>query len=105
MFVFPEAQVFVVQEIIDFSLLQQSILHSAISILQDGGRLAYSTCTIDHQENQDVALSFTESIKGYAKPVPPHISFSDFTQDGHFRTLPQRHQTDGSFCTLFQKNN
>jgi 16S rRNA (cytosine967-C5)-methyltransferase len=87
----------------EFSQLQSAILSSAATVIKEGGRLAYSTCTIDPLENENVAGSFAEAHQDQFQIVTD-LAVSDTERAGKFiRTFPHRHHTDGSFCAVFQK--
>ena len=37
---------------------QKAILKNALTALAPGGRLVYSTCSLEHEENEDVIAAF-----------------------------------------------
>ena len=45
-------------DIARFPLLQGNILRAALDCLKPGGRLVYSTCSLEHEENEDVVAAF-----------------------------------------------
>jgi len=51
-----------------FAALQASILENAASLVREGGRLVYSTCSLDRRENEEVAEKFFENHPGF-RPV------------------------------------
>jgi 16S rRNA (cytosine967-C5)-methyltransferase len=90
-------------EIAQFSKLQYNILSRAARKLKPGGRLVYSVCTIDYLECENVVESFLEQCKAKFEIIAPQKKFRDFVKGYYIQTLPHIHQTDGSFCALFQK--
>jgi 16S rRNA (cytosine967-C5)-methyltransferase len=47
-----------ISEIQKFTALQRQILTNALQVLQPGGRLVYSTCSLEREENEDVVAGF-----------------------------------------------
>jgi 16S rRNA (cytosine967-C5)-methyltransferase len=90
-------------EIAQFSKLQYNILSRAARKLKPGGRLVYSVCTIDYLECENVVESFLEQCKAKFEIIAHQTIFRDFVKGYYIQTLPHIHQTDGSFCALFQK--
>jgi 16S rRNA (cytosine967-C5)-methyltransferase len=90
-------------EIVQFSKLQYNILSRAARKLKPGGRLVYSACTIDYLECENVVESFLEQRKAKFEIIAPQKKFRDFAKGDYIQTLPHIHQTDGSFCAVFQK--
>jgi 16S rRNA (cytosine967-C5)-methyltransferase len=70
---------------------QQLRLLSAIAPnLKVGGRMVYSTCSIEAEENEGTAQKFATS----------HPQFKLVKME---RTLPQRDNVDGGFAALFER--
>jgi len=91
-------------EIIEFSNLQKVILSNSTHLLQDGGRMTYSTCTIDPLENENVLDVMGEEQSWNLKVIEPMVKLNTFKSENLLHTFPQEHGMDGSFCALLQKN-
>jgi 16S rRNA (cytosine967-C5)-methyltransferase len=104
------------EQLSEFYQLQAGILASAIKQLAQDGRLVYSTCSMEPEENEDVVaevLAGAPSIKrvsqdAVAKSLAPHlvpkIEPEDLVDaDGQFRTSPAAQHTDGFFAAILQK--
>ena len=104
------------EQLSEFHLLQVEILASAIKQLAPGGRLVYSTCSMEPEENEDVVsevLAGAPSIKRVArnevaKSLAPHlVSGLDartlVDDEGQFRTSPATQRTDGFFAAVLEK--
>ena len=61
--------------------IQKKILNSAANMVNDSGRLIYSTCTIFNEENEEIVADFLARNKNYyieeEKKFWPHIDGSD----------------------------
>lgn len=89
----------------DFAELQAKqlrILNSASKVLKTNGRLIYSTCSLEREENEAVAAHFLEANKGFTK-VQPKVSERFLTAESYARTFPQIDKTDGFFIAEFEK--
>ena len=84
--------------------LQYRILCNATRYLKQGGRLVYSTCTLNPAENSDVCNRFlSEHPEFTAVEVLPDIP--RFSTEEKFLTLmPHINSTDGFFIAVFEKN-
>jgi len=69
----------------NFAEQQKRILSRAVEVLKPGGRLVYSTCSVEREENEEVI----ESID--LKPIKT------------LRTWPQHEGTDGFFISILEK--
>jgi 16S rRNA (cytosine967-C5)-methyltransferase len=91
----------------ELARLQARILDNAVTMLRQGGRLLYVTCTISRDENDQVIDDFLEKNRQMAlMDLKKHIPSwgHDLIDDrGFFRTFPHIHGMDGFFGALFVK--
>ncbi len=89
--------------------LQEEIIKAAVLYLKPGGRLLFSTCTINHNENEKhfewiknelklKPVSLEETVLGQLK-----IENSQTLKDGYIQLLPGVHDTDGFFISVFSR--
>ncbi|MBN2732251.1 MAG: 16S rRNA (cytosine(967)-C(5))-methyltransferase RsmB [Balneolaceae bacterium] len=79
--------------------LQERLLKSAAGMVKKGGRLVYSTCSLEDEENMDQITNFLdnhdnfelESVEGY---VPDEVIIEDGKA---YQTYPHKHGCDGHF--------
>jgi 16S rRNA (cytosine967-C5)-methyltransferase len=103
------------EQLTEFHVLQTKLLRNALGHLAPGGRLVYSTCSIEAEENESVAgevLHDSASVRLAAadeaqKTPAPHLApgldaASFFAPDGFFRTSPAVHATDGFFAAVLE---
>ncbi len=84
--------------------IQYRILCNATKYLKDGGRLVYSTCTLNPKENSEVCDKFLENHPEFSvvKVLP---ELPRYTENEKYLTLmPHLHSTDGFFIAVFRKN-
>ncbi len=98
------------------ALTQSAILQSAARLLKPGGRLVYATCSMLQQENEAVAQAFSQANPDFTPlevaevlsglKVEAAASLCSGGEDGrrYLRLWPHRHQTDGFFAAVWQKN-
>lgn len=84
--------------------LQEQILSIAVRYLKQGGKLLFSTCTINKEENEQ----HFEWIKNKLKLTPvsfdktlPETLHTGTTKAGYLQLLPGIHDTDGFFISVF----
>jgi len=82
--------------------IQLSLLARATGVLRRGGRLVYSTCSIEREENEDVIHRFIESGAPF-RVLQPTARADLITADGFVRTFPHHHGTDGFFAAVLEK--
>ncbi|HSW40147.1 MAG TPA: transcription antitermination factor NusB, partial [Acidobacteriota bacterium] len=92
-----------------FAALQQmqlQILHSVSGAVRAGGRLLYSTCSTEPEENEQVISSFLSS-HGDFRLEPPHYPpgiENLISPDGMVRTFPDARLWDGFFAALLVRD-
>ncbi len=86
--------------------LQEDILRRAVSYVKPGGRMLFSTCTINEQENEAHVKWLQEELGMVPVSLDdtlPEQLHSDTTKNGYLQLLPGIHQTDGFFISVFYK--
>jgi 16S rRNA (cytosine967-C5)-methyltransferase len=86
--------------------VQREILRNALAALAPGGRLVYSTCSLEPEENEQVVegiLMESTALRPIGKPeliaeFPALEKF--FDQQGYFRSRPDLHLMDGFFAAV-----
>jgi 16S rRNA (cytosine967-C5)-methyltransferase len=82
--------------------LQLRLLERGATLLARGGRLVYSTCSIEREENEGVIRRFIESGAPF-RLLQPEAHPGLVTPDGFVRTFPHKHGTDGFFAAALEK--
>ncbi len=85
-----------------FAGKQLEILTNASKLIKQGGRVIYSTCSLEREENEDVCEGFLrgdDSFRLVAAPVPSEF----LTPEGYARTFPPRDKMDGFFVAVLEK--
>ncbi len=84
--------------------LQSEILAHAGELVKPGGRLIYSTCTIDVEENERILQAFLQAHPGFElEDATGKVDAAFVTPEGFVRTFPHRHQVDGTFAARMRK--
>jgi 16S rRNA (cytosine967-C5)-methyltransferase len=91
-------------DIRDLSQRQKRLLFNAAGAVKPGGRLVYSTCSVEIDENEAVCQAFLERNKDFS-PAELPLESSLKTSLGIARTWPHRDGTDGFFICAFERKN
>jgi len=86
----------------DLSGRQHQLLGNAAAAVKPGGRLVYSTCSVEPDENEDIVKSFLENNEGFRLIQLP-LAAGLITSGGGARTWPHRDGTDGFFLSAFER--
>ena len=105
------------EQLAEFHSLQTSLLRSALERLAQGGRLVYSTCSMEPEENEQVVEVALRGVSGFKqnvgsevphglkdKLVPGSEGANLFDRDGYFRTTPGVLEADGFFAAVISRS-
>ena len=81
---------------------QLALLKNASKMVEAGGSLVYSTCSLEREENEGVCALFVEASSGF-EAIEPRVSSRFITDDGFGRTFPHRDGMDGFFIAAFRR--
>jgi 16S rRNA (cytosine967-C5)-methyltransferase len=90
-------------DILDLAERQRRILANAASVLRRAGRLVYSTCSVEPEENEEVVASFLKNQKDFrqiAVNAPAPLALANAA----LRTWPHRDGADGFFIAAFERD-
>ncbi|HZI27698.1 MAG TPA: 16S rRNA (cytosine(967)-C(5))-methyltransferase RsmB [Gemmatimonadaceae bacterium] len=83
---------------------QAELLRVAATHVMAGGLLVYSTCSLEHEENDEQVDAFLAQHPDWTLEGPPAGTVPDEVLDrGRLRVLPQVHGTDGSFAARLRR--
>lgn len=89
-------------DIKDLAERQKRLLFNAARVVRPGGRLVYSTCSVEPEENEDVVQSFLENNETF-RLLELTLDGGLQTSLGSTRTWPHREGTDGFFLCAFER--
>jgi len=95
---------------------QSAILRSALAQLAPGGRVIYSTCSLEKEENEDVVAKVLAENRSFRLldcrteldrlQASVELTWPDptsLTQGAYLRTIPGVHPFDGFFAAILEK--
>jgi 16S rRNA (cytosine967-C5)-methyltransferase len=99
----PEIRYFIEER--DFGELsgkQLRILGNASKLIKPGGKLLYSTCSLETEEDETVCEGFIGEHPDFTQ-ITPDVPKEFVTGRGFARTFPHRDDMDGFFIAVFEK--
>ena len=96
-------------DLLRLAQIQEQILRRGLDVLAPNGRLVYSTCSLEAEENEQVVEKVMAKTPGcgvltrenLAREFPELASLFDV--DGYFRTRPDLHKMDGFFAAVITR--
>jgi 16S rRNA (cytosine967-C5)-methyltransferase len=90
------------EDLAELSSKQLRILKNASKLVRPGGTLIYSTCSLEREENEEVAQWFLKENDGF-RVARPEVTDRFITPEGFARTFPHRDGLDGFFIATFER--
>ncbi len=104
------------EDLADLQVRQRAILHAAMLQVVAGGRVIYSTCSLEREENEEVIDRILGETSGFrvvdCGGELEHLQqrgelvwrgVSPLTRGPYLRTLPGVHPCDGFFAAILEK--
>ncbi|MDG5766400.1 16S rRNA (cytosine(967)-C(5))-methyltransferase RsmB [Balneolales bacterium ANBcel1] len=93
------------EDIESFAKQQDELLDAAANMVKRGGRLVYTTCSIEPEENMERIVKFLETYDNFELEelddyLPEEVLAEDFKS---YQTLPHIHKCDGHFGVLLRR--
>jgi 16S rRNA (cytosine967-C5)-methyltransferase len=82
---------------------QKRILTNAAKVVRPGGRLVYSTCSVEWDEGEEVARWLLETHESF-RPVDLPATAASKSRSGSVRLWPHRQGTDGFFICAMERH-
>ena len=82
---------------------QVEILMKAASVVKSGGRLVYSTCSVEPEEDEQIIDRFTAQNQDF-EPLSLPINSPLLTKSNMARVWPHREGADGFFIAAFSRH-
>ena len=93
-------------DIEDIVAIQRELIKQAVRYVKPGGRLVYSTCTINQMENEqmvhEIMSEYGLELENIVDTMPECLK-SAVKEKGMIQILPQMADTDGFFIASFRK--
>ncbi len=81
---------------------QLAMLRNASKMVKSGGRLIYSTCSLEPEENEHVLAEFLSGTSDFTISRPS-VPVEYVTNAGFVRTSPEKHRMDGFFAAVLER--
>lgn len=92
------------EELHELAELQSRLLDAAASLVKPGGRLVYSTCSLEPEENLQQAEAFLARHPEFTREsVQGLVPDSCITPEGDYFAFPPITQTDGAYAVRFRR--
>jgi 16S rRNA (cytosine967-C5)-methyltransferase len=103
------------EDLFDLHRRQLALLRNALPHLAAGGKLVYSTCSLEPEENESVVREALDETDGRYRIADSRTSLTRLLQpsvnvetllgtDGFFRTFPPVHRIDGFFAAVIERD-
>jgi 16S rRNA (cytosine967-C5)-methyltransferase len=100
----PDARWRVTPEaLISLQKLQGELLEAVAPVVESGGLLVYSTCSLEGEENEQQVDGFLERHPEFRRDPAGTVPESLLSERGDLHILPQRHGIDGAYAARLRR--
>ena len=83
--------------------LQGELLEATVPLIETGGLLVYSTCSLESEENQAQVEEFLDRHPEFVREPGAGVPQSLVSAQGDLLILPQRHGMDGAYAARLRR--
>ncbi|MFQ3543385.1 16S rRNA (cytosine(967)-C(5))-methyltransferase RsmB [Halobacillus rhizosphaerae] len=97
------------EDIFSLRSIQDELLHEVSALLKPGGKMVYSTCTVDRHENEEAVKYFLthhpdfKVDPSFSEELPEPLQKSQGLNEYGIQLFPHQWDTDGFFLTRLVK--
>jgi 16S rRNA (cytosine967-C5)-methyltransferase len=91
------------EDVLELSRRQQLILANSAQMVRPGGRLVYSTCSVEREENEEVITSFLRENTDFKEATVTPVLTGLRMTGGAARIWPHRDGADGFFIAALER--
>lgn len=93
------------EELAEIVKQQAELLDAAANMVKKGGRLVYSTCSIEPEENMEQIHNFLKEYNNFElQPLDDYLPEEVLAEDNlSYQTMPHKHNCDGHFGVLLKR--
>jgi 16S rRNA (cytosine967-C5)-methyltransferase len=84
--------------------LQRALLAALAPLVAPGGRLVYSTCSTEPEENEDVVQAFLSHHAGFRPDAPAPDWAREYRSGDFYTTVPERDAGDAFFVAVLRRH-
>lgn len=99
----PEIRYKLVEDIDKLVDLQYHILCVSSNYVKSGGKIVYSTCSLNRRENEDNCIRFLREHSDFKKCLINRFFEFGEVEDNMINILPCKRNTDGFFAAVFER--
>jgi 16S rRNA (cytosine967-C5)-methyltransferase len=92
-----------IEDVYKLTRIQKDILKNAPNLVKDDGAIVYSTCSLEPDENMEIAKWFLNTFPEYKIDPAEQYLPKEICKDGAMQMFPHLHGTDGAFAIRFVK--
>ena len=83
--------------------LQTELMNESAALVNPGGLLIYSTCSLEPEENRSQVERFLKTHPDFSREITGPIDTELLTPEGDLMVLPQRHEMDGAYAARLRR--
>ena len=92
------------EDIVELNKIQIKMLENCSKYIKEGGRIVYSTCSIEEEENEIIVEQFLSKNKNFKLLSPKPFIPKEYIKDNFLNVLPDNNSLDGGFAAIMGKN-